>query len=884
MRQLLAALLCVGLVAGAASAGEPNPDEIIKQLLGQAEAPKRSAQQLDAAYAAAIGKLAAGLAVDDPAQMSGPDRQLEELCHRASAPGREEHRAAAVKALVAALKAKSTPLGHTRIIRHLERIGRADAVPALAALLSNQDLREPARRALARNPASEATAALMAALPKADKPFRIGLIDALGLRRAKVALKLLAAQAAAADEQVRTHACEALARIGDGSAAGVIAAATTKGSAQAQRDATGAYLALADALVAQGDKAAAYRIYSALVGAKNYVRNAALIGLGKAGSAKDVDALVAALDGADAERGAATDALLLLEGKAATAAIAAKAEGAKAPAKAILVGVLGQRGDAAAVPAVVAAAKDKDEAVRVAAYGALGALKSEAGIEALLGALLSEKAATRDRAEWALSRIPGDAATQAILKALDSLQPQAVGPQEQAEAKTVLVRSLGSRRDARTLDRLAAITRDPVDDVRAAAFRALAMLNDLRAIPAILKALETEKGKARDAAIYALRRAHGKEATAAIVKAAKTAPAAALAPILRVLSWRDDPAVQQFLVANANNGDATVRAAALDGLGRIKDAAAVPSIIEAATKGEGEVRSAAVRTSLVYTDEITKADPTAAKAIYLLALDHKVVPHHDDRRAALRALGKVGDADTVAPLADALRDRRLSGDAHGAIESIARRLVKAGQKDQGIAALLTMARRSNDHGRIRRAQQELKKLGVQGELPLAVGFVTHWHVCGPFPNPKNALFGAALPPEKDGKADVTKPVAAGGTTCAWKPFLSTDAAGVVDLESELKKNDEQAALLYAEVSVAEAADVYLRLGYDEGCIAYVNGKKVHSRSGSRWRVDDQRAKAKLVAGTNTVLLKITNLGPGWRASCRIIGTKNEAVPFTQGGK
>ncbi|NQT54279.1 HEAT repeat domain-containing protein, partial [bacterium] len=606
-------------------------------------------------------------------------------------------------------------------------------------------------------------------------------------------------------------------------------------------------------------------------------RNAALIGLGKAGSAKDADTLVAALDGADAERGAATDALLLLEGKDATAAIAAKAEGAKAPAKAILVGVLGQRGDAAAVPAVVAAAKDKAEAVRVAAYGALGALKSEAGIEALLGALLSEKAATRDRAEWAFSRIPGDAATQAILKALDGLQAQ-------AEAKVVLVRSLGYRRDARTLDRLAALTRDPVDDVRAAAFRALAMLNDLRAIPAILKALETEKGKARDAAVYALRRAHGKEATAAIVKAAKTAPAAALAPILRVLSWRDDPAVQQFLVANASNGDATVRAAALDGLSRIKDAAAVPSIIEAATKGEGQVRNAAIRTSLVYTDEITKADPAAAKAIYLRALDHKVVPHHDARRAALRALGKVGDADTVGPLADALRDRRLSGDAHGAIENIARRLVKAGQKDQGIAALLTMARRSNDHGRIRRAQQELKKLGVQGELPLAVGFVTHWHVCGPFPNPKNALFGAALPPEKDGKADVTKPVAAGGTTCAWKPFLSTDAAGVVDLERELKKNDEQAALLYAEVSVAEAADVVLRLGYDEGCIAYVNGKKVHSRSGSRWRVDDQRAKAKLVAGTNTVLLKITNLGPGWRASCRIIGVKNEAVPFTQGGK
>ena len=92
---------------------------------GEAKAPEPTAQELEAQYLAEIGKLAQGLSVDDPSKMAGPDKALEALLHRAAAPGKEAHRAAAAKALLAQLDAVKTTMGRTRVVRHLERIGAA---------------------------------------------------------------------------------------------------------------------------------------------------------------------------------------------------------------------------------------------------------------------------------------------------------------------------------------------------------------------------------------------------------------------------------------------------------------------------------------------------------------------------------------------------------------------------------------------------------------------------------------------------------------------------------------------------------------------------------------------------------------------------------------
>ena len=881
MARVIAGAAVLGLLVAGAFAGEAakprSVDDVINALnaLNAPDAPPRKAEELEADYAFVVGELAKGLAGDDMSKWAGTDPKLERLTYDASAPGREAHRAACSKALVAQIKAPGlTALGGERVIRHLQRIGSGEAVPALAALLADKALREPARRALMRNPTPAAGDALRAALAGADKEFRIALIDALGFRREAVSVQPLLPSAADADDDIRTHAAESLALLADPAAIEPLAAAMGKGSDHAKQRAVNAYLLLAEGLAAKGQKDAALKIYGSLLGSKSHVKCGALIGIGKAGSAKDVDTLVAALiTPIAAERGAATEALIALPDKAAGPAIAAKAGDADPAVKAILIGVLGKRGDLAVVDTVLAAAKDKDEAVRVAAYEALGNLKAEKAAAALIAALKAEKDATRDKAEWALGQVPGKEATQAIVAALAGADK---------EAKCVLLRSLGYRKDADALPTLLAAAKDPDEDVRVAALMAVGQLNQVKALPAILEALNTAQGKVLEAAAYALRRTHGEEANAAIVAAARTAPPAALAPILQILSRRDDPAVKGLLLASAKHADPGVRAAALEGLVNVKDPAAVPLIIEAGTKGEGAVRDAAVRASLAYAAEIVKADKAAAAALFGLALDRKIVPEPDDQKVALRALGEVGGPEVIDALAHGFRDRRISGDAHDAVQKIADGLAKAGKKEAAVETYTKLARLSNDRGRIGRAQGELRKLGVEGDLARRVGFVTRWSVAGPFPNPNNALFNQKLEPEKAG-VDMLLPVEAAGASREWKPLQVSDPAGVIDLGS-VAKEPNTGALLYAEFTVPKAEDALLKLGYEEGCIAYLNGKQVHSRAGSRLEVDDQRVKVKLNAGVNKLLLKVVHQDRGWAVAVRVTGLDDSVVEFTQAEK
>ncbi|MFP4055725.1 MAG: HEAT repeat domain-containing protein [Candidatus Brocadiia bacterium] len=875
--RLFAALLCLPVLAALAAGGEgpklPSADDLLRELRGEAQPPERSAERLQAAYRAAVADLAACFTTDDMSQWSGSDRKLEALCHAASAPGYEAHRVALAKALVGQLDREGLArLGRRRIIRHIERVGREEAVPALAALLDDPEQREPARRALLRNPTDAALEALRAALAKApDKEARLGLIDALAKRRDAGSLDALVRLAKSSDEQTRIHALEALAKIGDASAAPVLAAAQRRGSKHAQMRAQEAYLALADNLVSQGKSRQALPIYRSFLKGKTYLRCAALIGIGKAGGADDVEPLVAALGASDPERGAARQALGLLQGQEATKAIAAKARDAEPAVRAVLVRVLGERGDLAALPTVIEATSSPDENVRLAATQALGELRAETAVPTLIQALKKEKDALRDKAEWALSRIPAEKTTDAILAALEGTE---------GESRAVLVRSLGYRKDPRALPALLGAAREGRDAVRVAAFRAIGKLGHTKALPTVLEALKTAQGDLRDAAFYALRRTRGEGATEAIAEAARDAAPPVLAAIIQVLSWRQHPTVDELLLEGARHADAAVRAAAIEGLSRVHEPKAVPALIQAATTGEGQVRQRAVTTCLHYADEVAKADPEAAVAIFTLALNPKVVEHHEDRRQALRALGRAAGPESVDAICARFRDRRVAGDAEAAVLRIAQRLQKEGQKDAAVGVYKQFLRRSKDERRLREAQKALRDLGVEGEMPHLAGFVAHWWVCGPFPNPRNQLFSEQMPPEKEG-VDLAQAVEAAGVARPWKHVHTTHPAGVVDLHDVVAREHEVAALLYAEVTVPEATDVLLKLGYEEGCVATVNGKKVHARAGSRLRIDDQRVKTRLQKGTNTILLKVTNLSERrrWRVCARITGRDHGAVDF-----
>ncbi len=188
MKRFLSLLAFCTLVAGASAQVQQKVDELIPKLADE-NVPARYAAQMD----------------------------LQAIASNSSRPGAETERSALGKILAAKVADDSIQQpARVWMVRQLEYMGGAEAVPALTKLLTNADaeLRECARRALEKNSAPEASASLRTALQAATDPaWKNGLINSLGQRGDVTALPLVIASLN--DPRVAGAATLALAKIPD---------------------------------------------------------------------------------------------------------------------------------------------------------------------------------------------------------------------------------------------------------------------------------------------------------------------------------------------------------------------------------------------------------------------------------------------------------------------------------------------------------------------------------------------------------------------------------------------------------------------------------------------------------------------------------------------
>ena len=183
--------------------------------------------------------------------------------------------------LVAVLISGAPRAAKDFVCRKLTVIGTAESVPALAGLLPDKDLSHMSRYALERIPAAEAAQALRDALPKLSGKLKIGVIGSLGVRRDEPSTSALAALVCDGDAAVACAAANALGDIGTADAAKALQESWKSAAKGVKPMLADACLAIAERLLAEGDKAAAVKIYKSLMSAdapKN-VRLAATRGL-----------------------------------------------------------------------------------------------------------------------------------------------------------------------------------------------------------------------------------------------------------------------------------------------------------------------------------------------------------------------------------------------------------------------------------------------------------------------------------------------------------------------------------------------------------------------------------------------------------------------------
>jgi HEAT repeat protein len=618
----------------------------------------------------------------------GPQMELQSLALNAARPGAEAERVALAKILAAKASDPAVPQpARVWIVRQLEYIGGAESVRALTTLLDGRDaeLRECARRALEKNPASAATASLRTALKKGGEPvWEIGLIQSLGERGDARSVSLIAQ--ALSQPAMASAAAEALSKIATADAVGALWAAYDRKTPAA----ADALIAAAGRLLAQGQGSRAAAIYLKLHTNPGSapLRAAALSGLAKADPAAATPFILPALSADDPRlQEVAVDAACVAYGKSASSVLAGLLPNLNPSAKVCVLHVLGP----VAEPEVIAAAGDREETVQLAALERLGQIGSAASISVLLQAAAMGQSEAQRVAAAALARVNGPGAGEAISNAATGGDPKI-----RAAAITALV----GRDDRAVLPVLLRYAGESDPEVSRAACSALERMGTDNELNGLIQLVLAGKAPgARDALQAVASRAHEKSAVVrkliAQTQGAAPEQAASLFEVLALLGGNEALAA---VSSSAGGGNEQVQDAAVRALANWPDFAATKALLVIANDPNATVvhRVLAIQ-AVARLVETSGKEPAAARLDAALAA-MRAATRDQDKTLLLSALGSVPDPKAAAAIKPFLSDPKF-------------------QQEAGLAGIsLAQSLRRNDKPAARELAQAVKDARISDDL------------------------------------------------------------------------------------------------------------------------------------------------------------------------
>jgi len=885
------ALAAVACCLAPVEAGEPEAKDVVK--LALEKLPAQSAAEAEQVYQEIV-KAAPDSIVKLVGLLRPPGKEddskvrlaLHGLGLYTSRPGAEAERKFYGETLAGQLDSPLAPQVKAFLIMQLQLAGGKEAIPAIAKVLLDKELCEYGAQALIRiggeakypRKSSEipsdtlAVAALREALPKAEGPCRLTLIQALGVvRDAKSGPAILKA-IADPDRTIRLAAASALANIGDAAAVDALLKASQAEPPYERSQATDAALLLARRLGEAGQRKEAERICRTLLQTNTapedrHVRGAALLALAGAVGADAMGDVLAALNSDDPQlRTVAISAAIAMPGKDATARWVEQMQKANPAGRAAILDLLGRRADSAAQPAILEALKDPDEKVRVAAMDALATTGTEPkyprksseipsdtlAVGPLVAALATAKDRERLAARNALLRIPGDAVSAAVAKALPDAAPA---------VRATLLEVLAGRRASGQFGVILGYTEDPDAAVAAAATSAVGVLAEPKDLPTLLKLLlKAEQDAPRQAAERALAAACGRlpdkgrslDAVLGVMDEAKPPARAALIRTLGVLGGAKALAVVR---GGLTEKDDAVQEAALRTLAGWADDSAAPDLLAAAKSAAKEnLQVIALRGYARFIS--LPASRSAGERLKMCGEAMAAARRDEEKRFVLSAVAEVPTSDALKMVEPFLAQKPLAAEAAIATIKIAR-AIGATSRDEARAAI-QKATEASDNPEVRK--QAAEALAIMDKFQ---GYLTAWLAAGPYKQAgkdMGALFDIVFDPEKPDAKDVQwRPATAGG-----------EAPPFVDLNKLLGGGENVAGYLKVQIHSPKAQDALLETGSDDGLKAWLNGEVIVAKNVPRsLAAAADRTPIKLREGWNVLLLKITQGGGDWSACARL---------------
>lgn len=762
--------------------------------------------------------------------------------------------------LISVLQSTAGPAEKDAACARLKFIGTSRCVPALAALLTDEQLSHSARYALEPMRSDEAGEALRGGLARTKGLIRVGVINSLGARADTRAVPALIELLGDSDAGGASAAARALGQIGGPEAVKALRTCSRSSATTLHDAAVDGLLRCANRFLASGQPSDALAIFEQLdsTGEKDWVQVAAFGGRVRASGAAGLSLVLHALsEGAGPSQIAALQLVRDLPGPEATRELANLLPNLRTTVQIALVDGLAQRGDPAVLPALVALANTALPAVQVPIIHALGELGDGSAVPPLAGFAASGSSEMKAAARQSLTDLHHGNITQTLINLLS---------EGNAQVQAELARALAARGDNAAVPRLLDLAQNGPDAVRKSALQALSVLVDDSQLGALVDfVLQAKNPTGRADAVEALNSAYqhitsqrGHANPTPLVLGLEKGSAESRVALLPICGGLVDPKIRAALRAALRSDDPQVRSAAVRALSETTDPECLEDLVNlAGSTQEDSVRSLAINggVRLVTQEEAVKLAPAQRVAALKSLLTSASGP--EQKRKVLAGLGEVPDVEALGIVEASLNDDGIRNEAARAAIKIAAAL-PATQTQACEAALKKALVAATDKGTRQAVQAALKEIQTNSD------YLMNWEVAGPYQQGDKdfaALFDVVFPPErKDSPGTVWQILPAG--TDPKRPWA-------MDL---LKAIGGEQRVAYARTWVHSDREqgAVLELGSDDGVKVWLNDKQVYALNIARpLQPASDKVNVTLHAGWNPLLLKITQNNQGWAFCVRI---------------
>jgi len=598
MKKLLFTLLTIAMFASTAMA-QANKDQRtlttkIADLLAQMPAKDSIAfttamKQMAALEEKGLVNIAVTLAPPGKGDNTHAEYAINGFSYYVTQPGRENWRKMSERAMCEALTKMEDKINKTFIISQLQIVAQSDAaVSALKAYLNDEQLCDPAARALITINSSAAKNALLKALSNSAGTCRLSVVKALGDSRFAAAVPAITKLADSKDLMLRKVALNALANIGNPSSASLLANAAEKsGYTFESTDATGSYLLYLNRLAENGNGNVAKKLAGLLMKNANednqvHSRIGAMTLLTHIQGKNDAGVLIDALEDKNAEYRAA--ALRLAEGNmnsAATSLWLNKLKISTPEIQAEIISMLGNSKAKAALPAILDALKSKDSGVRIAAISAAGKIGGENALPALLDLMKNGSPEEIATVKNTIDVLKGNGVINKVAEAIPSMP---------TNAQAALITVLGDRAAHDKVNLAFSLINNKDTAVRNAALSAIKTMTSKDDLPKLFALLNqssqpSEINDIQEAIIAATKSTSGKSQQAAIVlNEMSKAPENKKPLFFNILAAIGRNESLKAVSAGYDNGNSETKSAALNALSTWSDSTAADTIYKIATQ------------------------------------------------------------------------------------------------------------------------------------------------------------------------------------------------------------------------------------------------------------------------------------------------------------